>query len=195
MKTITRMFILLLLAVIIGCTTKVDTTKDFTMTLNGSKYNVGLGMHLALISEIESGFGVTNSFYILFPIRSLNPLKLQGFKLTFSPSAVETGRALETHAGDKNYDLVMTYDPALGHRFNEGLMLTYSSRAKQGMLRVVFDVLEPGLHGRVKGKILYAALYGFYESQDKMEPAPLDKEKKLEIYNFPFDARFGLSPL
>jgi len=171
----------------------VDTSKDFAMTLNGREYNVKMGAALAFISEMDVGFSADYIFYIMFPLKVFNPLKARGFKFAFSPNKTVVGEKIESSAGDEQYYLRMFYYPAVGHKMNQGLMLTYSSGYKQGRVRARFDILEPHIGGRVKGVVFYAALYGYYEDSagpDIVEPG---KENILELYNFTFDTVFSRS--
>ncbi|MCK4766321.1 MAG: hypothetical protein KAW12_29265 [Candidatus Aminicenantes bacterium] len=173
-----------------ACAGKVDTTKDFAMTLNGQKYVVKLDAPAARIQELEAGYSNEQSLSVTFPIKTANPMKVMGFRLAFKERQIVVDEEIESHAGDDRHFLHMQYFPLLGHKVNEGTILTYSSRRKTGSLRVRFDELEAQAGGRVKGIILYAALYAYYQKQDSPDPIEPKEEKKLEIYNFPFEATF-----
>jgi hypothetical protein len=175
------------------CSTSVDTNSDFAMVLNGRGYKVKLNPAIARVRVSDVGYSESYHFSVMFPAKSMNRFKVRGFELTFEPRTVEMGKTMISRAGDKNYSLAVSYYPLVGHKVNEGIMLEYSSRYKTGDIKVRFDILEPRLGGRVKGTILSAVLFGYYQSQDAMEPMDPEDPKKLEIYNFPFDATFESS--
>jgi len=196
MKNIFFSIGLVLLVLLIDCSRKVDITKDFAMVLNGNEYKVNLDPPVGQIQEIESGFSISNAYTVVFPTRSLNRLKLQGFELAFDAQTITPGQVITSRANDRDYSLHVSYYPILGHKFNEQKMLIYSSRSANGSIKVRFDVLEPGIGGRVKGVILEAVLYGFYDSDSEIsprEPRESEKPQKLEIYNFVFDTTFESS--
>jgi hypothetical protein len=176
-----------------GCGGNVDTTKDFAMLENGREYRVLLDRPVAGILEQESGYSTSYRFTVTFPLQKYNPMKARGFELTFDPAKVEIGKVIESRAGDSIDKPRIHYYPAMGHKLNEGILLAYSSGMETGSLRVRFDILEPSIGGRVKGTVLNAVLYGYYEAADTAEITKPDPPKKLEIYNFPFDAVFERS--
>lgn len=167
------------------------------MVLNGKEYKVNLAPAIGRIQEYESGFSRSNSFTVFFPTKNLNRLKTSGFELTFNPQIVTPNEIItsKANANDTNYENPpsITYIPIFGHKFSEEQMLVYSSRSGNGSIKVRFDVLEPEIGGKVKGVILEAVLYGFYDSNRvpiPQEPNKPNKPQKLEIYNFTFDTTF-----
>ena len=176
-----------------GCGGGVDTTRDFAMMENGREYRVLLDKPVGSIREQDVGFSTSNDYKIIFPLKKFNPMKARGFELTVDPEDVEIGEVMMSRAGDDNHKLRMNYYPSMGHKLSEGILLAYSSGMESGSLNVRFDVLEPRIGGRVKGTILNAVLYGYYEPVDTAEITKPDPPKKLEIYNFPFDTVFERS--
>lgn len=163
------------------------------MVLNGREYKVALGPPVGRIQENEAGYSYSNSFTVVFPTKNLNRFKIMGFELAFDPQTITPGQVITSSANDRDYSLHVSYFPIIGHKLNEGKMLVYSSRSNNGNIKVRFDVLEPEIGGKVKGVILEAVLYGFYDSQDTITPNEPDKPQKLEIYNFAFDTTFERS--
>ena len=178
------------IAICWNCPGTVETGKDFAMRLNGREYKVTLETAKGKIQEIESGFSNSYRYTVIFPIKAFSRFGMNGFELAFGPNAINVGEIIESSAGDSNYSFRVTYYPLVGHKVNEGIMLEYSSREKTGSLKVRFDMLEPQINGRVKGKILEAVLYGYYQGADSMETLEPKSPKKLEIYNFVFDTTF-----
>ncbi len=196
MKTITTVLFLcapLFLVMFNHCARSVDTGEDFAMALNGRPYKVKLAPPVARMQENDVGYSSSFDYTIMFPIagETLNPLKVRGFELAFDPKTVTGGEVMEALAGDQNSPFRLSYLPLVGHRFNEGILLEYSSRYKTGSLKVRFDILEPEINGRVKGTILEATLYGFYQRAEDMTTLEPKRPKKLEIYNFKFDTTFS----
>jgi ribonuclease HI len=176
-----------------SCSRPVDTSKHFAMLHNGREYKVLLDKPIASLRERESGLTGMSTFYIIFPIKKLNPMKNQGFELSFDAASIKIGQEMVSKAGDKKFNLRLRYYPLMGHNFNEGQMLTYSSGYGEGNLKVRFDILETRMGGRVKGIILHSTLFGFYESHENLTTFKPKHPKKLEIFNFPFDTVFGSS--
>lgn len=144
------------------------------------------------MQEKDAGYSYSYHYTIMFPIASetLNPFKAMGFELAFEPKTVTIGQVIKSLANDQNSFFRVSYFPVVGHRVNEGILLEYSSRYKTGSLKVRFDVLEPEIGGRVKGTILEATLYGYYQKDEDMTILEPKRPKKLEIYNFKFDTTF-----
>lgn len=194
MISVQIMILLIISLVFINCGGGVDKTKDFAMLMDDRAFDVELGNPDATIRESDVGYTDSQYFKITFPHQHINPMKNLGFELQFDPGEVEIGEVMYFSAGDKNYKFRMEYYPALGHKMNQGIMLAYSSGMEEGLLEVRFDKLEPQIGGTVKGVILHAVMYGYYESNDTAEIEKADPPKKLEIFNFPFNAKFRLSP-
>lgn len=176
-----------------NCSGTVDTTRDFAMVLNGREYKVALVPAKGFIREMDSGFTNSFAYTIMFPAKKFNRFDARGFELTFDPDVITVGEVIESTAGDSNYSFGVTYYPLVGHKMNEGILLEYSSRVETGDVKVRFDILEPTLGGRVKGTILKATLFGYFQEHDSMERSKPDDPKKLEIYNFVFDTTFERS--
>ncbi|MCP4147042.1 MAG: hypothetical protein GY757_04755 [bacterium] len=195
MRTENRVLDLVVVLVVVflvtgGCSGGVDTAQDFAMKYNDGRYSVELTDPVAGISEQEAGLSGTYHFTITFPIKKLNAMNARGFVFHFDPEEVEEGAVMRAAAGDDSYKLNLQFHPLVGHRVNEGILLAYSSGIETGSLEVRFDTLEPKLDGRVKGTIIKAVLFGYFESADSMEPIKPKKPKKLEIFNFSFDTTF-----
>lgn len=174
----------------VNCPGKVDITKDFAMVLNGNEYRVKLGPAAGKMQENESGFSISKSFTVVFPTKSMNRFETSRFELAFDPQTITTGEVITSTANDENSSLRLYYFPILGLKFNEEKMLVYSSRSDDGSMKIRFDVLEPEIGGKVKGVILEAVLYGFYDSNRETSTKEPDTPQKLEIYNFTFDTTF-----
>ncbi|HLP62474.1 MAG TPA: hypothetical protein VK186_26785 [Candidatus Deferrimicrobium sp.] len=181
---------LVLMSLLVNCPGKVDITRDFAMVLNGNEYKVNLGPAVGKMQENESGFSVSNAYKVVFPTKGMNRFETSGFELSFDPQKITPGDVITSTANDENYSLHLYYFPILGIKFNEEKRLVYSSRSDNGSLKVRFDVLEPEIGGRVKGVILEAVLYSFYDSNREETPQKPEKSQKLEIYNFVFDTTF-----
>ncbi len=189
------MLVVILLVFGCSCSQEVDMGAEFAMAVNGMPLKVKLGDTIAKIREIESGFGAQAEFKVLFPLKSFNPIKVRGFELQFEPGKITLGEEIIASAGDEDYSLRMNYFPTLGHRLNEGKMLTFSSRHRQGFVKVRFDRLDPRIDGRLSGEIVEAVLYAYYEANDPMEEfSEPSSPKKLHIAHFPFDTAFIYSP-
>ena len=180
----------LLVLVFFGCDASVDNIQDFAMQINSKKYQVSLNPPAAKMVEVEGGFSYEYRYSILFPIKNFNRMQARGFEFVFKPKKITAGNIFETFAGDDHYDVSIEYHPTIGHRHTQRQVLIYSSREKDGYLKVRFDEIDPRIGGKVKGLILEAVLYGFYEDIDTIKRIELKKEKKLEIYNFKFNAVF-----
>ncbi|MCU0289169.1 MAG: hypothetical protein MUF15_22590 [Acidobacteria bacterium] len=190
MKNIIFIINLIFIVMMVNCSGTIDITKDFAMVLNGNEYRISLARPVGRVQEIESGFSVTNNFSIMFPTKSMNRFQIMGFEFFFEPQAITPGEVITSTANDENYALRLIYTPPLGIRVNEEAMLVYSSRSENGSIKARFDILEPELGGRVKGVILEAVLYGFYDSNRDISTKKPATVQKLEIYNFVFDTKF-----
>ena len=158
------------------------------MYLNGRERKTGLGDPVGLIQEIEAGYSYSNHYSIVFPLKiaALRGMPRPGILIEFDPAALEPGH--EINFGDGADDNVrMEYHPASGHRVNQGVMLAYSSAHSDGGGTIRFDILETEAGGRVKGTVIQAALYGYYENMETMEATEPSKPMKLELYNWSFD--------
>ena len=179
---------------LVGCGGGVDKTQDFAMLHNDVKYSVALEATTAFIRVDDMGMSESYSFSVMFPCKSFNRMQARGFQLSFDPDDVTLGQPMTSGSVAHDYKFRLEYFPNMGHKMNEGILLAYSSGYESGSLTVVFDILEPKLGGRVKGKIIQAVLNGYYESQDSPEAIKPDSPKKLEIFNFPFDTVFKRHP-
>lgn len=174
-----------------GCSpSRVDKTEAFAMAMNGHPFKIKLGTPKGLIQEVEAGYSDSHLFSVSFPASALNRFGERGFRLHFDVTKLVMGRVIETKGTDPNYWLRVSFFPILGHRVNEGLMLEYSSRYKEGYMKVRFDIVEPEFGGRIKGVILEAVLYAYYLREDSREPIETNSPRKLEIFNFLFDTTF-----
>ena len=177
-----------------SCGRQVDMNADFAMALNGRPLKVKLADTIAKVREVEAGFGGYAEYRIVFPLKSFNPIKVRGFQLHFDPQKIYLGEEITATANDNDYSLRMNYHPTIGHRANEGKILTFSSRHRQGFVTVRFDHLDPRIDGRVSGEIIEAILYAYYETQDPLEFSEPTTPKKLHIAHFPFDTTITYSP-
>jgi hypothetical protein len=177
-----------------SCGRRMDMNAPFAMALNGRPLKVKLADTIAKVREVEAGFGGYAEFQIVFPLKSFNPIKVRGFQLHFDPQKVYLEEEITAAANDKDHSLRMNYHPTLGHRANEGKILTFSSRHRQGFVTVRFTHLDPRIDGRISGEIIEAVLYAYYETHDPQEFSEPSPPKKLHIAHFPFDTTITYSP-
>jgi hypothetical protein len=90
-------------------------------------------------------------------------------------------------AGDSLHGIHVMFNPATGHNIYDAKLLEYSSRWGQGEVKLRLDTVQDHKGGTVRGKILYAKLYGKFLELDGWGYAEPEKEKVFEIYNFPFE--------
>jgi hypothetical protein len=177
-----------------GCSPKLDTTREFAMALNGAPYSSRMKPPIGCAQEIEAGFSTQYRYTILFPCRLPSPIPRPGLEIAFEPDKVVLGEEMAFGAGDVESGIGVEYCPVMGHKSNQGILLTFSSHRSDGGGTIRFDALEPEIGGRVKGTILHATLYGYYEDAHTAEITEPKAPRKLELWNFPFEVTLRQAP-
>ena len=171
-----------------GCSSGPDPDKQFGMYLNGKQRKVKLGEPVGYIQELDAGYSYSYRYSIVFPRKFYvrDPMPRPGIIIEFDPADIESGQEIPFGTGGEHI-IRVEYHPVGGHKMNQAILLTYSSRHSAGGGKIRFDVLEPQLGGRVKGTIIQSTLYGYYEDMETMEITEPPKSRKLELYNWSFD--------
>jgi hypothetical protein len=179
---------LILAALLMSCSGGPDPTREFGIYLNGRERNSGLGDPVGLIQEFEAGYSYSNLCSVVFPLKilSMSGVPRPGILIEFDPAATEPGREITFGNGAEN-SIRMEYHPVSGHKINQAVMLAYSSGHGEGGGKIRFEMLETGPGGRVKGTVVQAVLYGYYENMETMELTEPSKPMKLELFNWSFD--------
>ncbi|MEA1996824.1 MAG: hypothetical protein U9N45_04270 [Gemmatimonadota bacterium] len=181
-----------------GCTSRSEPNpnEEFGRYINGKKLKAkGLGDPIGYIHEHESGFSLSYSCSVVFPLKSSlrGPVPRPGIVLELVPDKIETGREISFSSGDMG-NIRLEYHPAGGHKMSESILLVYSSGRKDGGGKVIIDVLEPRPGGRLKGRIIQAKLHAGYEDMNMPGSTEPEKPKVLELFNWPFDVTLKSGP-
>lgn len=131
-----------------------------------------------------------NQFSVIFPLKHMNQMQNKGFELVINPLQATLGDVMHFHTNDNHHGWEFTYQPNFGHHPSEQMKLIYSSHMGTGFIKVRFDQLEAKINGRIKGIILEAVLFGYYEKETNTSIIKPKIPQKLELFNFPFDTTF-----
>ncbi|MFC1537213.1 hypothetical protein ACFL4P_00125 [Gemmatimonadota bacterium] len=178
----------ILMLLLISCSGGPDPSREFGMYLNGRERKTGLGDPVGLIQELDAGYSYSNFYSVVFPLKILgmSGVPRPGILIKFDPAATEPGREI-TFGSEAENSIRVEYHPVSGHKINQAVMLAYSSGHGEGGGTIRFDMLETGPGGRVKGTVVQAVLYGYYENMQTMEFSEPSKPMKLELFNWSFD--------
>jgi hypothetical protein len=165
--------------------------RECTMQLNGEEYPTRLKEPLGYLQEREAGFSTEYRCIVLFPLRGPFAVPKPGLEITLDPRKIGPDEVIDFTADDDAVQI--DYCPFFQYRVQKGEILVYSSQRGRGEGTIRFDSVDPTLGGRVKGKLVRATLYGYYDSQDgprRDDTTP----RKLELQDFPFDVQLAPSP-
>lgn len=171
-----------------ACSRGPDPEKEFGIYLNGKSRNAGVADPVGRIQELEAGYSYSYRYSVVFPLKisAVRGLPRPGILVEFDPGRIEPGGEISFGSGMES-PVRVEYHPTGGHKMNRAVMLAYSSDHGPGGGKIRFEVLETGLGGRVRGSVIQATLYGYYENMETMEVSEPPKPMKLELFNWPFE--------
>ncbi len=182
-----RQFLFILILFLAACASPPDPSQPRAMSLNGKRYPNNLTNPGGYLSEVEAGFSLQYSVSIIFFRKEIGWEGRSGLEIVINDSAPALNQDLHFGAQYPDSRIYVTYTPAKGHKFSEGLLLGYSALAPDGGGVIRFQTFDPQLGGQIKGSLTTATLYGHYESAESMEFIELPEPQKLELWNFEFD--------
>jgi hypothetical protein len=178
-----------------ACALPPDTSKPNTMALNGGEYASGVKNEaIGYVLAIEAGFSTSAAYTLLYPLNFPTPVPQPGLEIGYDPSKITLGQDISFGAGKPDIGIYVTYYPAFNPKMNEGLILMYSLHGEDSGGTIHFDRLDTQVGGQVKGALLQATLYGYYESIETGDLVEPSEPMKLELWNFAFDVTLQTYP-
>jgi hypothetical protein len=188
MKTaVSKLFLgSLLFFVSAGCTPKPDPNKDFQMFLDGSVFLWESAPGVGYLYGGEGSFvPKPASVMVILPNLGRNQRPLPGLEIMFDLDSFAKSNQVTFSGGSDglNVDFRPSYRP-MGRN---GLLVGYSSQNLKSIVTLRLDEVNHRNGGKLKGKIIYAMLWGYFYNCETGKLTDPPKPFKLEIWNWPFE--------
>ncbi len=187
-----RLTITLFIAILAGCSSKPDPSKEMAMGLDGTLFVWEPGAPVAFVSGYEYGGGYNASgIMVIFPLSRRTARPVPGLEISLKPD-LEAGREIGFGGGERG--VWVSYRLSSARPLPEGIMIGYESSFPDAEGRLVVEHCDARPGGRIKGRLVYAKLRSAVYDQGIGDVVASRNPSFLELWNWPFDLVLDQSP-